>query len=174
MSSVVRSLKQANGYFVLASSSSIVGYTYSTAPSGAGGSFAPGVLTQTTVYNSLTGSGQTTSFPVGTVLKDMGKTLLVGAVGASGSGNSVTAYVNGLGPRVFRKVQILNVMPHTQANGTVNLSNGVGSNLTGTDVGATAAGTNYNTFYIELPVSGDSTATPSNLIYVPNMPGFGF
>jgi len=160
MSSVIRSSKQTNGYFVATTTGAITAYVYSTAGSGAGGSWNAGVLTTGTVTPSVAGA----------VFKDMGKTVLAGAVGTSGT---TALQVNGVGPRVFRKVQYVN-QGHAQSNGTSNPSNGINSGFAGTDTLATSFGAGYDTFFIELPVSGSAVVEPNTLIYVPAMPGFGY
>ena len=160
MASVHSGFKQTNGYFLVATAGPVRAYTISSPPSGAGGSFKPAVLSQ----------DNTDSLPLGTLLKDMGKTVVTGAVGTSGStGNNV----NGLGPRFFRKVQLLNT-PNVLATATVNASNGVSSGAAGTDAGVLGPG--YNTFYIELPTSGQPQAAneSATLTYVAGMPGLAF
>ena len=136
-------------------------YAISTAQTGSGGSSQSAALTPVT----------TLVLAAGQVLKDMGKTITTGAVGTTGA---TAAPVAGLGPRVFRKVQLLN-QGRTVANGTINVANGVGSGYLGTDTGSFGSG--YNTFYIELPTSGTpvaSVAAFANLVYIPGVPGFAF
>jgi hypothetical protein len=165
MTSLQSSFKQTNGYFMvtLTTGVTIAGYTIKTAQTGSGGSSTSPVM-QAASVGVLT---------LGSVLKDMGKTITTGAVGdASDTG----APVAGLGPRVFRKVQLLN-QGNTAANGLINRANGVGSGFSTTDPSNNAQGTGYNTFYIELPTSGTPTASVTafqGLSYIPGVPGFAF
>lgn len=162
MASVQSSYKQTNGYFLLSSTGVVKAYKITTPASGAGGSFVAPVLTQ----------ANTASLPAGSVLKDMGKTVRAGSVGAA-DGTTV-AQVNGVAQRFFRKVQLLNSAGAAALGGnTLAATNvkytGVGGNdATGTDI--------YNTFYIELPTSGAPAAASNSatLVYVPGMPGFSF
>ena len=142
-------------------STALSAYAISTAQTGSGGSSTSAALTPVT----------TLVLAAGQVLKDMGKTITTGSVGDT---STTAGPVAGLGPRVFRKVQLLN-QGNTVATASTNRANGVGSGYTGTDVGTFGSG--YNTFYIELPTSGTpiaSVAAFANLTYLPGMPGFGF
>lgn len=150
MASVQSSYKQTRGYFLVVGATLTVGYTYGGA-TGAGGSWAPGTMTKTTV-----------SVPVNSVLRDMGKTVVVGPLGVFAATATQTP---GQNQRVFRKVQWVD---HRAGSVT---SNGVSNGAGGTDT----ATVGYDTFYIELPAAGQAggaavdVATP--VVYVPGMPG---
>ena len=156
MSSVMADFKQTRGFFVATATTVFSAYVFSTAPSGAGGSYNAGILTAATLTPV-----------VGDIFRDMGKTVFAGSVGST---STTSVSVNGLGPRIFRKVQYVN-KGRAQATATANPSNGVGSGATATDILVTSAGTGYNTFYIELPAPGGAAPVVANLVYVPGMPG---
>ena len=156
MTSVSADFKQSRGYFVV-TGTSVRGYTYAGG-SGAGGSFAPGVMT--------TGSITVTA---GSVLRDMGKTVLTGSLGDTAAASSGTTTAGNL-QRVFRKVQIINRLSSTTSATVANVSQGVGSGLANTISGG------YDTFYIELPTLGRSGGATNNVsytdvVYVPGLPG---
>ena len=152
MASVQTSFKQSRGYF-LTTTALAAGYTYAGG-SGAGGSYAPGVMT----YNT------SLAVPVNSVLRDMGKTVVVGSLGVIAATATPTP---GLNQRVFRKVQWLN---HGRGLGVS--SNGVNSGTAGTDVSVVG----YDTFYIELPSAGQAGGVAggvaaTTVVYVPGLPG---
>lgn len=156
MSSLQTSFKQTNGYFVAVNTTAFLAYTISAAESSNGGSYVPVVLTAASVTPAA-----------GDVFKDMGKTVTTGAAGTTTAANVVTGgKVNGVGPRVFRKVQRLNKF----TDATKNL---VANGISGVPPNAVTGDTGFNTFYIELPVSGGAAPTPQ-LVYVPGMPGLGY
>ena len=152
MSSVQTSLKQSKGYFV--TTAACYAFTLSGA-SGAGGSFVPGTMSPL--------AAQVAS---GTVLRDMGKTV-VGPVVVQAAGSTNVASPTTT-TRVFRKVQQLNRVPvgNTNANGISG-----GDNTTVPP---------YFTCYIELPSPGVNCTTASGaaslpvnpVSYVPGMPVF--
>jgi len=121
-------------------------YTYSGG-GGSGRSFTPGMM-EAVMPNVV----------IGSVLKDMGKTVVVGSVvNGSGSAGLDAVHVAGQNQRVFRKVQWV-------FNGSAvgPLSNGVG------------AAPNNGIFYIELPnlqAGGNSANVAAAVSYVPAMPG---
>jgi len=148
MTSVSVDFKQTHGYFLVTGA---VGVTYDIAAgSGSGGSFLPGAAT---VNGTTLSAGQ--------VLRDMGKTVLVGGL-ATAAGNASAAGTTGVPARVFRKVQLLN-SPAGVVGTATNVGNGVGGAAT------------YQTFYIELPTlgrSGGSTNLLGGLFtYVSGLPG---
>lgn len=138
-----------------------------SAPKQTNGYFvATGTYTSYAISTAASGSGGSVVAPLltattgagaaGDLLKDMGKTVQSGTAGTTGT---TVAHVNGSGFRVFRKVQLLN-----------KNSNLVGNGISG-------ASPAYSTFYIELPVSGNSSSAAinnSSLVYVPGMPGLGY
>lgn len=146
MASIQSGYKQSKGYFVVTNATGFTAYTYSGG-GGAGGSFTPGTMTAVTP-----------PVVIGSVLKDMGKTVLVGpVVNGSGTDGVNAVPVAGQNQRVFRKVQWV-------FNGSAvgPLSNGVG--------GAPDNGV----FYIELPnlqAGGNSANVATAVSYVPAMPG---
>ena len=156
MSSVMADFKQSRGFFVV-TGATILGYTYAGG-SGAGGSFTPGVMTAATV-TVITG---------GSILRDMGKTVLTGTLGEAAVQTSTAAAAGNL-QRVFRKVQLLNKLSSTGTALIANVSQGVSSGTTNTTTGG------YDTFYIELPTLGRGGGATNNLftnvIYVPSLPG---
>jgi hypothetical protein len=159
MTSVVSDFKQSRGYFIVTSGTSVKAYTYAGG-SGAGGSFVPGVMTQADV-----------TVVTGAVLRDMGRTVLTGTLGAAGNATSTAASAGNL-QRVFRKVQLLNKLPGTSTSSATipNVSQGVSSATTNTTTGG------YDTFYIELPTLGRSGGATNDVaiatvVYVPGLPG---
>ena len=151
MTSLQTSMKQSQGYFVV-SGTTVKAYTYAGG-SGAGGSFLPGVMTQADV-----------TVIAGTVLRDMGKTVLTGNLGQSASATSA-AGAAGQAQRVFRKVQWLNKL--SSVGSAANVANGVSSGAANTS--------EYNTFYIELPTAGRSGGATNDVFsvytYVPGLSG---
>jgi hypothetical protein len=151
MTSITSATKQSQGYFLVLSGTNMKGYTYAGG-SGAGGSFVPGAMTDATL-----------TFTAGEVLRDMGKTVLVGGIGAS-AGSSTAAGTAGVPTRVFRKIQRLNTITLTgDAN---NVANGVGGTVTN----------NYQSYYIELPTLGrsglgNSNALGASVVYINGLPG---
>jgi hypothetical protein len=104
----------------------------------------------------------------GSILRDLGKTVLVGGI-ANGAASASTAGTVGVPTRVFRKVQLLNA-PATVVGQALNVGNGVG----GIATDAATAGM-YQTFYIELPTLGRSGGS-TNLLggqfaYINSLPG---
>ena len=160
MTSLQTHMKQSKGYF-LTVSTGVVGYTYS-APSGAGGSWVPGVMTPLAAGVSVTALAL-----AGTVLRDMGKSVFVGGL-VTGPGAETVAGTTGVPTRVFRKVQLLN------AAGSNTLAGNAPNGVTGASADATIANA-YNTFYIELPTlgrgGGASNVVGGLFTYVPNLPG---
>jgi hypothetical protein len=156
MTSLQTGMKQSRGYF-LTTTALAAGYTYA-ASSGAGGSWVPGVMT----YNT------SIAVPVNSVLRDMGKTVVVGPLGTVAATATPTA---GQNQRVFRKVQWVNHGRGVAASGLVNPANGVSSGTVGTDT----ATVGYDTFYIELPAAGQaggaSAVLATGVVYVPGLPG---
>ena len=146
MASVQSGYKQSKGYFVVTNATGFTAYTYSGG-GGAGGNFVPGTMTAVTP-----------PVVIGSVLRDMGKTVLVGpVVNGDGSANTDAVHVAGQNQRVFRKVQWV-------FNGSAvgPTSNGVG--------GAPDNGV----FYIELPNlqgGGANENVATAVSYVPAMPG---
>jgi len=161
MTSVSSDFKQSRGYFVVTGTSTTVrAYTYAGG-SGAGGSFVQGAMTTAGSVTVVAGS----------ILRDMGKTVLVGSLGAAGNADSSAASAGNL-QRVFRKVQLLNKLSGTSTTSATvpNVSQGVSSGTTNTTTGG------YDTFYIELPTLGRSGGATNNvtftdLVYVPGLPG---
>ena len=149
MASVQSGYKQSKGYFVVTNATGFTAYNYSGG-GGAGGNFVPGTMTAVTP-----------PVVIGSVLRDMGKTVLVGSV-VNGTGSGVNLAGNvvpvaGQNQRVFRKVQWV-------FNGSAvgPTSNGVG--------GAPDNGV----FYIELPNlqgGGLNENVATAVSYVPAMPG---
>jgi hypothetical protein len=162
MSSVVSDFKQSHGYFIT-TTTGCVGYYQSVAPSGAGGSYVGPTMAQLSAGVSVTALALS-----GTILRDLGKTVLVGGIGAA-AGATSAAGTTGVPTRVFRKVQLLNA-PATVVGQTLNVANGVGGNA----ADAAIAGM-FNTFYIELPTLGRSGGS-TNLLggqfaYINSLPG---
>jgi len=153
MTSVWADFKQSHGYFLVLSA---VGVTYDIAAgSGAGGSFTAGAATVRTAAGATLSAGQ--------LLRDMGKTVLVGGLQAAAGGTSASATASaGVPARVFRKVQLINTA------GAVTLAANAPNGVSGDS-------TTYQTFYIELPTlgrSGGSTNLLGGLFtYVNGLPG---
>jgi hypothetical protein len=157
MTSVSADFKQSRGYFVV-TGVSVRAYTYAGG-SGAGGSFVQGAMT----------TAGTVTVVAGSVLRDMGKTVLTGSLGDTAAASSGTTTAGNL-QRVFRKVQIINRLSSTTSATVANVSQGVGSGLANTISGG------YDTFYIELPTLGRSGGATNNVsytdvVYVPGLPG---
>jgi hypothetical protein len=154
MSSVLtEGFKQSHGYFLVIATTGVASYDIA-AGSGAGGSFLPGAAT--------TPAAGVPAIAAGQILRDMGKTVLVGGI-ANTAGAASSAGTVGVPLRVFRKVQLLN---SAGANGlAANAPNGVSGNAT-----------SYFTFYIELPTLGRSGSSANNALggqftYVNSLPG---
>ena len=151
MTSLQTDAKQSHGYFLVLAT---ITNTYTAAAdTGAGGSWAPGAM-------ALSGVGLT----AGQVLRDMGKTVLVGGLAnAVGASSASSAGTTGVPTRVFRKVQLLN-SPAGVVTDAANLANGVGGGAT------------YQVLYIELPTLGRGGSYTSNALgglytYVSGLPG---
>jgi hypothetical protein len=147
MTSLTTGFKQSNGYF-MTTATSVQAYDIA-AGSGAGGSFTAGAVTTNAI-----------SIPQGAVLRDMGKTVLVGSLASTAETGSEQGTV-GVPGRVFRKVQYIN---SAGTNTAANVANGVGG-----------VSPSYLTFYIELPTLGRSggaaNTTGSSVVYVSGLPG---
>ena len=145
MSAVSTEFKQADGYFLVISTTGVTGWD-----------FASGAMTV----------AQLPVIAAGQVLRDMGKTVLVGGIGAAATnatGATTSAGTAGVPSRVFRKVQLLNSVGAVTLAG--NAPNGVSGNST-----------TYFTFYIELPTLGRSGSSANNALggqftYVSGLPG---
>lgn len=150
MTSLTTGFKQSGGYFIVLSATGFKVFDY-TAGSGAGGSFLPGTMTANTAP----------TVAVGNILRDMGKTVLLGGVG--GAVGATATGTTGVPTRVFRKVQLINTAGANTLPG--NAPNGVSGNST-----------TYQTFYIELPTLGRSGSFVDNalgmqVVYVNSLPG---
>jgi len=166
MSSVVTDFKQSHGYFIT-TGTGCVGYYQSAAGSGAGGSFVQPVMTPLTASQLLS----TQLALAVTILRDMGKTVLVGGI-ANSAGSGSTAGTTGVPTRVFRKVQLLNTSRQVASTaGAANVANGVD----GSSAENATNGNMYFTFYVELPTLGRSGHTSNTvaqpLAYVNSLPG---
>jgi hypothetical protein len=151
MTSLTTGFKQSGGYFLVVGA---VGVTYDIAAgSGAGGSFLPGAATVRTAAGATLSAGQ--------ILRDMGKTVLVGGL-ANAAGAVSSAGTVGVPTRVFRKVQLINTA------GAVTLAGNAPNGVSGDS-------TTYQTFYIELPTLGRGGGSTNLLgglfVYVNGLPG---
>ena len=146
MASLQTGYKQSKGYFVVIVSGQVTAYSY-TGGQGAGGLFVPGTMTALSPQPNLLN---------GSILKDMGKTVVVGPV-ANGSGAAAidAVPVAGQNQRIFRKVQLL-----YQDTSVGPIAGGIG-------------GLNNGVFYIELPnlQAGGNATNLAGVTYVPAMPG---
>lgn len=162
MTSLQTQPKQSQGYFITMTTG-CVGYYISTPGSGSGGAYVQPVMTP------LAAGAVVTALAVqGTVLRDLGKTVTVGGIGAAAAA-ATTAGTAGVPTRVFRKVQLINA-PTRVVGDASNVANGVG----GSSADANTSGA-YQTLYIELPTlgrSGGSTNILGGLFtYVNGLPG---
>lgn len=166
MSSVLTDgFKQSHGYFIT-TAINCVGYYQSAAGSGAGGSFVQPVMAPLSAGPLVTQLAL-----AGTILRDMGKTVLVGGL-ANAAASGSTAGTVGVPTRVFRKVQLLNTTRNVASLlGAANIANGVDGSI----VESAALGNMYDTFYVELPTLGRSGHTGNTvaqpLAYVNSLPG---
>ena len=165
MSSVVTDFKQSHGYFIT-TAINCVGYYISAYGSGAGGSFVQPVMTPLSAGPLVTQLAL-----AGTILRDMGKTVLVGGL-ANGAASASTAGTTGVPTRVFRKVQLLNTARGVaSALGAANIANGVDGSI----VENATNGNMFDTFYVELPTLGRSGGSSNTLgqplAYVNSLPG---
>ena len=157
MTSLQTSMKQSHGYFLTVGTGT-VGYTYAGA-SGAGGSFTPGTMTK------ITGAEVATPLlAAGAVMRDMGKTVYVGALNST-AGVATVAAAAGANTRVFRKVQLLNTVGTTDTGATGTnavTTNGVSGPATSVAAGVTSDA--YQTFYIELPTLGRGSGGAASIV----------
>ena len=166
MTSVVSDFKQSHGYFIT-TGTGCVGYYQSAAASGSGGSFVGPTMTPLTSSTLLS----TQLALAGTILRDMGKTVLVGGIGAAAAATT-SAGTTGVPTRVFRKVQLLNTARNVASVlGAANVANGVD----GSSAENATNGNMFFTFYVELPTLGRSGHTGNTvaqpLAYVNSLPG---